>query len=136
MSQLSWKWLAGFFDGEGCISVARQNPGQPPSAVRLSISQNGVQSWVLDEINEFLETAGVLTYLRPLAETGQRDVQISEFDSVEYVLKRLSPHLIVKKARAEECLRYMREVRKLKKEHGKWWLRHVTSVPAPLRVSN
>lgn len=131
--QLSWKWLAGFFDGEGCIALASQNVGREAKAVRLYVSQNGKQSWVLDEIADFLEAQGMRVYRRPLAATGHRDIQVNEFDSVEYMLKRLVPHLIVKRERAEECLRYMREVRKMKKRHGRKWFMHISFVPASLR---
>jgi hypothetical protein len=32
------QWLAGFFDGEGCVSVRQPHPGDPPT-VRVTIAQ-------------------------------------------------------------------------------------------------
>ena len=48
---VNWSYVAGFLDADGCIFV----PSTGKGAVRVEFSQRKSASWVLVEIQDFLE---------------------------------------------------------------------------------
>lgn len=128
--QLNWKWLAGFVDGEGSICVRPLNYGYNAHGVTIGIAQTPPNDWILIEIGKFLERNGVSCYVPKTGVKGHGGLQISEFDSVEHVLKKLRPHLLVKRERADRCLKYMKQVRAAKERYGRLnWSKYV--IPPP-----
>jgi hypothetical protein len=112
---VSWEWLGGFFDGEGCIEIKPQNYGRSLMTVRLSIAQYGKNSWILNEIKSFLEEYGVTVYLKPKSKGG---LYVNPINDVKFVLNELLPYLGVKRERAEECLKYIEEMKEAKERYG------------------
>lgn len=114
---MKWEWLAGFFDGEGCIVVRIDTKKKRKSPdIWLQFHQLP-RSGVLLEIREFLEQRAVSVHYH-VGQKGCGMLQISKKADVELCLKRMFPYLRVKRGQAEECLRYFSELRILQKEFG------------------
>ena len=131
-TQLSWEWLAGFFDGEGCISVCRNNykPGQDAQTIRLQIHQKQIE--ILDEITEFIfAETGAVPYLG-----GKKchSLQYTRQNDVIAILDKLIPYLRVKKEFAIEAHAYMSEIVRLYNEFGQKWRKHAESPVVPTRA--
>jgi hypothetical protein len=115
---LSWPYIAGFFDGEGNISLGRQkrcgDDAYSRGALRIHITQAGDRGKrLLDEIAVFLRDAGIT------ARTGvhfkgddkhQRSyrLRIDGFRGCIPFLTALFPYLHIKKLEAQDVLRYNR----------------------------
>jgi hypothetical protein len=108
---ISWSYLAGFFDGEGCVNYA--NSGSKRTyRVRLTFSQafpRGKQ--LLLEIKTFLEANGCKLgqistsgYQRAIDKQGWQ-LQVTERQSTELIMKKLLPHLHIKKLEVQDALR-------------------------------
>lgn len=100
MSVLSDKYVAGFLDGDGSITVARDK------YLWLEFHQKLVNDGVIELISQWLpggglhirkgKRRGTTTEARRLVYTGQRAVD---------VLCRLKPYLVTKRSRANRLLR-------------------------------
>lgn len=118
LKPISWEWLGGWFDGEGCIAVRRDKRNGNVN-IWLQFHQHSV-SGVLFEIREFLESRGMVTYYRDAQ--AHSSIQVSRKNDVQICLKRLSPYLRVKREHALECLDYLRRLDELQKEFGqRYW---------------
>src|SRR5215471_7953237 len=100
---MDWPYLAGFFDGEGCVSIGRND--RPCCTIAQSVGSHNV----LQQIKEFLLSqdiaCNVHQHVRPVA--GRKKAEalwISSSVAVEDFLKNLLPHLIVKREKAETAL--------------------------------
>lgn len=110
MKALGWAYIAGFTDGDGCITTRTRVNTTRPNAVdyRISWSQKEDNDWVLDEIQSFLEARGMSVY-RNTRNTGfhgapQTQILIQRKLDVRLALIRMLPYLIVKKAAALDAL--------------------------------
>ena len=137
MSQLSWPWLGGFFDGEGCISVVKANYRVPDGAevIRLQIHQKTVE--ILDDITEFIYAEiGAVPYLGE--SRGNHYLQYHRSADVISILLALTPHLRVKHEFAKEALEYMQALKKLRDDYGMHWRKNenleVPAVPVRARL--
>ena len=107
---MTWEYLAGFVDGEGHISVRN---GAVNGGVRLNIAQAGdVGKCVLLTIREFLLARGITpTQVREIhRRPGHLQcyvLEVTKRAELMKVLKRLLPHLIVKKVVAQDVLRFL-----------------------------
>lgn len=106
---VNWSYVAGFLDADGCIFVPEDGKG----AVRVEFTQRQSESWVLVEIQEFLESHGISTktyenYQKSSFKT-QPHVKLSVYrhQDVIYLLTKLRPSLIVKLSKATEALRLL-----------------------------
>lgn len=105
---MQWAYVAGFFDGEGCIQF------QPSkSAMKATFVQSTKQHQVLYEIAEFLKQAGITCNIRPAATRRiAKDGRICEFstlamsnaESLVIFYSAVLPFLIVKRAKAVDAL--------------------------------
>lgn len=102
-----WQYVAGFFDGEATIQFDLGRRHLPC----LVFYQN--TSLVLQEIKNFLESEGILSRIsnpaRSLGSFSDKPVlrlRIGKWENVEKCLICMLPYLIVKKAAAQDCLRY------------------------------
>lgn len=107
---ITWPYLAGFFDGEGHLNTRNASP-------RFQITQKPVQ--VLEKIKEFLKTqhniqSGIYVH-KPGKNRGEDNhvLAIQKTKDVVYVLKHIFPYLIVKKTVAQDVLRYYKIYDKL-----------------------
>ncbi len=89
---ITWEYLAGFLDGEGCFKIYGGYP-------RVTIGQNNLE--VLTKIKEFLFLTNTITLSR-----GCYYLQINSRYDVEHLIRGVMPHLIVKKDDAEAILNH------------------------------
>lgn len=114
MSKMSWAYLAGFFDGEGCIEIAKASAGHSYrfERVRVRICQSDSQAAVLDEIAEFLIERGfhpTLGQHRPASGSWQAATRLTLNRAAENrrFLTKILPHLRVKQEKAQEALVFL-----------------------------
>ena len=109
---LDLAWAAGFFDGEGCIHIARQTYGisgrRPTYRMRLDISQNNIS--VLQEFEWAVGIRGRHYTLQRTAKQNRPCYSLA-FDGVAAfeVLERLIDMLRRKKCEAELAAEFRRE---------------------------
>jgi len=119
---ITWQWLAGFTDGDGCISMEVSKGRYRYSRIRWS--QKESTSWVLDEILELLQKYDVKVTDRNFSvaikghKYPQRELCITNAADTRFVLRKLLPYLVVKRERAIEALEILDEVHRLKKKYG------------------
>lgn len=109
---LSWQYIAGFFDGEGCVRIAtnKSRTGCP----QLSIHQADRRGLVLlEEIREFLSTHGIQGHMRTEARlTGAGKpmyrLYLSSRHSVSAFIAFVFPYLHIKKLESQDVVRYLR----------------------------
>lgn len=112
MTPLDRAWAAGFFDGEGCIHIARQTYGKtgrrPTYRLRLDISQNNIS--VLQEFEWAVGVAG-RHYTLKRTKKQNRSCHSLAYDGVAAfeVLERLIDMLRRKKCEAELAAEFRRE---------------------------
>lgn len=94
---VSPEYIAGFFDGEGCVRVANVRKFL---VVRISIGQKFPR--ILNEIREYLSSGKV--YKRG---SGSYNLIISRQSEVIDTLRIIIPHLIGKREQAELALDFL-----------------------------
>lgn len=108
---ISWTYLAGFFDGEGCVNYA--NSGSKRTyRVRLTFSQAFPRGKrLLAEIKDFLEASGCRVanistsgYMKDEAKQGWQ-LQVAAKHSTELIMRKMLPHLHIKKLEVQDALR-------------------------------
>lgn len=92
---MNWSYIAGFFDGEGNISIKRR-VGRRPQVV-LNMTQKRRE--VLDEILLFLESQHITAHV--YKKTSCFYIQIGQAQSCRPFLEAVVSTLIVKKEEAE-----------------------------------
>ena len=100
---MNWAYIAGFFDGEGCLSKSWKR-----KVFQISISQAEFQNTVLFEIARFLESNGVASSIYTHKEKGRSragsSLAITSQPSVKVFLENVLPYCIVKKQKAVHVL--------------------------------
>ena len=100
---VNWPYIAGFFDGEGCIS---QTGGQ----FRVTISQK--LRLPLEKIQAFLIAEGIESKIKLSASKSRAvpmyNLTIFKKRAIEPFLTGVRPCLLVKKQQAEDLWRYLR----------------------------
>jgi len=117
MSEMSWQYIAGFFDGEGCITTLTMKSGHKIPA-RITMGQSGREGQsVLKEISGFLIKQGIrgsvsLPSYWPPSKKGKNFKQMfylvvnSKKGSIDF-LRGVLPFLRVKRVQAQDNLRYL-----------------------------
>ena len=123
--EMTWPYIAGFFDGEGSISFRFSNSrGHRCLNVCARIGQNVEHSFVLDEIIEFLQSKGVshvtdsITTNNGFSNKQFRVIAISGRENVRIFLKGIVPYLIVKAPKAYRVLSFLEEERQIRNRRG------------------
>lgn len=111
---ITWAYIAGFFDGEGCLTSANTAPSSlgrlRALGYRLTLTQADKRS--LEEIQVFLRQAGInagLGRARPIALPNHKDVYVLWVTSraaVTALLRKVLPYLLVKKVLVQDVLRF------------------------------
>ncbi len=101
MSELTWQYVAGFFDGEGCIMSNTKANGR--IVKRVVISQK--EDEVLYKIKDFLKNYGINGNLYKGKSSGATNLDIRKMESVKLFLENVVDYLIVKKDKAREALK-------------------------------
>jgi len=108
---ITWEYLAGFFDGEGCVNYANSG-SQRTYRIRLTFSQSRKRGYeLLFKIKAFLEkekcklgkiyTSG---YIKDIEKQGWQ-LQITEKNSTKKIMEALLPYLEIKKLEVQDALR-------------------------------
>lgn len=118
MAGMSWAYIAGFFDGEGCLNaVGGGSLGSTKSKVRfrIQISQTlNVGRDTLEEMAEFLRERGISSYVVKHGLARHRrtpkwrqcyNLLILRVESVRLFIEGVFPYLRIKKSRAEDYRR-------------------------------
>lgn len=119
---MNWAYVAGFTDGDGCITLELSKNKYRSSRIRWA--QKESQSAVLDDIAEFLRLQGLKVSTRnfSVARAGhkypQRELGITNAADTRLALHAMLPFLIVKRERALEALEFLDEVHDLKAQYG------------------
>jgi intein-encoded DNA endonuclease-like protein len=112
-------YIAGFFDGEGCISISKhqgKNNRTPVYCLNTILAQKGI-----DILAYILETTGVGSLNeRKKYYPGTYELRISPLESVD-LLKAILPYLKGKKHEAEIAIEYQSQ-QSHKNSGGKGWI--------------
>lgn len=102
---MSPEYLAGFFDGEGCIDVQRMYPKEGQGRLyvrpRVRVSQTATCRFIIDELHK--RYGGSVSH-RKHGAGNQRDSISWEFLDRKGMVKLLSeiiPHLVIKREQAK-----------------------------------
>ena len=109
--KMTWAYIAGFTDGEGCIGM--RQAGENSFYFPISIAQAGSSGKkVLTEIQNFLESEGITSKvyerratLGPLSKLTQYSLYLGKRDSVQKFIKGILPFSRTKKLKAQDALR-------------------------------
>jgi hypothetical protein len=129
---VTWAYLAGFTDGDGCI-VLEVAKGTYRYA-RLRWSQKLENARVLEEIAAFLRSQGLKVSSRnfSVATKGHRypqcELAITNGDDTRKALEEMLPFLIVKRDRAVQALAMAQFVARMKEKYGNKYRRHLRVV--------
>lgn len=120
--ETSWAYLAGFTDGDGCISYETAKRRYHYARVRWA--QKEATSQVLDWIATFLSAQGIKIGVRNFSVARksqcypQRELAITNVADSRIVIRRMLPYLVLKRGRALEALEILDEVHELKTLYG------------------
>ena len=93
---MTWNYIAGFFDGEGSI-------GHNGKGYRLTIPQTSYL--VLEEIKNFTKKGDIIKTVKRKSHWKDNWVYyVARQKDVQIFLKKLLPHLIVKRKLAEQTI--------------------------------
>jgi len=102
---LTWQYVAGFFDGEGHISFGKHN-------LQMGITQAGnIGKCVLAEIEDYFAQSGISSHLhakKPGSILGRKQIYMLSITRLQALalLRKLLPYLRVKKVLAQDVIRY------------------------------
>ena len=100
---MNWDYIAGFTDGEGCLSIKKKKGRKP--RCHIVISQK--YGLALDEMVVFLNRQGIKAYILSSPSDQKRELkrlQIADLRSVKTFLKNIKGKTIVKVPEIERGL--------------------------------
>jgi hypothetical protein len=121
---MNWAYLAGFTDGDGCIS-REWGRGKRYPCSRIRWSQKASERLVLDEICAFLRSKGLKVSGRNFSTAcsghkyPQCELAITNAEDTRKALVEMMPYLVVKRQRAIEALAVLTYSAELKKQFGR-----------------
>ena len=113
MHSISWEYVAGFFDGEGCVGIHQNKARRGNGCPVVIIAQTGDRGrLLLLEIADFLKPMGVSTYLgtsKRMKDTHRTcyNLRIANRPGVITFLRGVFPYLRIKKVEAQDVLRFL-----------------------------
>jgi hypothetical protein len=121
ISDLEKAYFAGFFDGEGTISISRVQRGSGKLAYQLAIAVGLTHLPTLQKVRD-IWTLGSIKDTRlnqNVAHTNKKQYWVWQVKANEacYILKTVLPYLSVKKAEAEIAVAFQEE----KKRSNQFW---------------
>lgn len=120
MSRVTWQWLAGFTDGDGCIWMppADSPEAMHPSRCHVTWYQTEARISILFAIEEFLDLHEVevkwhlhKSQTNTLSPNKVWHLTVRGSDNVEFVLRQMKPYLIGPKR--EYAFRVLKRLKKL-----------------------
>ena len=109
--QLSWEYIAGFFDGEGCVTTHTNRSRRGLFGTQVSMAQSGVQGRaLLAAIQGFLADHAIKSYLlqvnKRTAKTPMWSLVIGARPSVMAFFAHVRGRVIIKKQVVEDTWRF------------------------------
>jgi hypothetical protein len=102
---LSWPWIAGFFDGEGNISLYIRK-----YSIDIQVKFTQAYRPLLDELGDFLssvlESRGVRTCVKDKRSSAY-SLYVSSNHDVVTILSKMLPHLRLKQLQAKAVVDYL-----------------------------
>lgn len=103
---MDWSYVAGYFDGEGHVSMHMTNRGKPTAALIWHNSHRGS----LEAIRDFMVAGHIVQRkIRPHQRRPVCVLTVSRRSDLLRVLEAMTPHLIVKRGEAESLMRHVRD---------------------------
>lgn len=111
MSKMTWEYLGGFFDGEGCITSLKVKAGYSlPGRIQLSQTQERGRV-LLEEIKVFLEARDIVCSVHRADRKGNRKeihyLYINGQACAMKFMRGIFPYLRIKKLEAQDTMRYL-----------------------------
>lgn len=112
---MSPEYLAGFFDGEGCIDVQRMYPKEGQGRLyvrpRIRVAQTEACRVVLDEL--YKQFGGSISHRKHKVQTQKPSVswEFLDRENMQRMLEIMLPHLVIKREQAKLTL---------------WWLQNAS----------
>lgn len=129
---MNWPYIAGFFDGEGNISVPLGH-----STVIVNITQAGSRGReTLEEISQFIGTYGLRSRVSFRVQLENRQpvymLWTRPLDSIKF-LEKVLPYLRIKRTKAQDVIRFKRLFPSLTTSpQGRFYrLEHMAKINAP-----
>jgi hypothetical protein len=101
----SWSQLAGYFDGDGCMSIRKTSVGIP-FTLEIALEFSDQSERQIRMIKRFLESRGIKTS-RLSFRRGAWRVAVGTREGVTNVLESMIPYLFKKRNEAIKCLAYL-----------------------------
>lgn len=111
MSRVTWEWLAGFTDGDGCIHIP-EIAVKRPSQIKVTWYQRSSEGWLMEEIELFL--AAYLVNTRRYIHHGSKisgemiHLTVGNRIDTQLVLEELQPFLVLKQNKANRALELLK----------------------------
>jgi len=105
--EITWGYLAGFFDGEGCIHFLKRPYGKYCIVQITQGWQNEENSNIIHLIYEFLLKNDIRANLRSYRYDSGWRVIVSSTRGCRLYLEKMLPYLIVKRQKAINFLEFM-----------------------------
>ncbi len=115
MDKITKQYIAGFFDGEGCIGIYKRKDRYNGACLRTQLTQNKTKESFL--ILNFLKNkyGGNLSEQKTLSNGIKYNWQLNP-KGVEVFLKDIMPYLILKKPQARLALYWLKNRPKVKRD--------------------
>ena len=98
---ITWPYVAGFFDGEGTISVGQRG-------IQWSVAQSHLRGReVLRRIQSFLLSEGIRASLYIARPDDCNSLYVTDRKRIRLLISKLMPYLIVKKVECQDAIRFM-----------------------------
>lgn len=114
---MTWEWLAGFFDGEGCICYSKRSYGRYAMLHITQCRKHEAECGIIHQIHAFLQQNGVVAgrlMEYDNASTGGWRINIQNAPGVIRMLEGMLPYLRVKREKAKEALLFAQATHKRK----------------------
>jgi len=111
--RIDWTYIAGFFDGEGCVTTHLNRARRGSFGTHVIISQSQERGrLLLEAIRDFMATHDIKGYvMRVNRNSSQKpcwNLVVAARPSVERMLRHLSGRVIIKKVIVEDTLRFLK----------------------------
>lgn len=114
MSNLSYQYIAGFFDGEGHVTIGKtqKNPKWQPTYY-LTIGFTNTNTKILEEIRNFLGIGRIVLNSRGYKRDNPRTCYslVASAIQAKEILTLIFPYLVVKKDRALLAISFQERVK-------------------------
>jgi len=126
--QMTWEYVAGFFDGEGCISLKLTNSKVENGTFVAYWKVAQSEPKILVEIQRFLKSWGIDAKVY----RNHKELVVHTRAGVLFILAQTIPYLRVKREICLDVYDYLLKVEKLIQKYGQHYWRFVDRPVRPL----